>query len=905
MSLSFFLMEFTFLVSDSLEASIDQRRKAAYGEWQFALLNLDASQGESHRMDKNPFFEHSGYIWSQAVLSNDDLNGAYGVGGIDEDVVEISGIQVLKGRLPEKEGEAAIEASLLNYISDAGELGETIHLELLPVDVNGKKRKDADAKLIDVTICGIIADYTPNWCISNQALLPAVLMTPDNFSDWESAPYKCLLMLGDSDWNIDEMENDLRDGGLVLSEEIESNNETKERNNLLDRKLVRNAYTYPKNSVNTAENIMESVRFLIGFLVTVVLGITVLISVNERREEWHVLVLLGANRQRLKGLLLQEALGFGVLSMVLGVGGALFIFAAALPLSSSLLGFPLNYGFSGIHLMTAIGLGCGIVAVTYLIPFLQMKSLSRLHMTAKKKKIKQERKGRESGAVTFHTLWMRQWKTHPWLAVVQLVIMCGVLILPGIGIKAVKEQSDMLKRETTSYGDSYTLANVYSNTSTNDGIRKTDLENINLLYGVSGYAAYQYTGSGQDFFVDISSWMGTPYQKAAVEDKLRLYRFDAESAEERVQDLENARDEMSEELYQEQLREAEEYQETLKEKEEFFSQGKMITQILTVNSEETLQLFLQNLDEGEVNLEDFFNGKSAILALPAQVEASEAFRSFYATMVTMDQESLEIDRAEGRQIISETEILAGASLDVFYQPSGAEEKKQTVRIDGILKNMPRQDMKYNLLNISLPSYGLICSEKFLENFSWPVCEKYQAVWVNASSEAGYGTDTQVGNMFSGASGMQYENHREKTSQLRQELYVNIVLYSAMCGLGTLLLLVILSSLSQNASQYQNEAMQTMEYLGIRRSWKIILWMSKTAILGIAATGIAVLTLSEIRYREYYLEMKALGNLYIRSFAISVGFSMIGYLLLCAALLAVCMLVSKDISKKGSKKQKNF
>ena len=81
MSLSFFLMEFSFLLSDSLETTLDQRRKDAYGEWQFALLNLDPSLGETHTLDQNPFIEHFGYIWSQGMLANDGLDGDYGVGG--------------------------------------------------------------------------------------------------------------------------------------------------------------------------------------------------------------------------------------------------------------------------------------------------------------------------------------------------------------------------------------------------------------------------------------------------------------------------------------------------------------------------------------------------------------------------------------------------------------------------------------------------------------------------------------------------------------------------------------------------------------------------------------------------------------------------------------------------------
>ena len=109
-------MEFSFLLSDSLETTLDQRRKDAYGEWQFALLNQDASLGESHDLDQNTSLSHFGYLWSQAILANDGLDGDYGVGGIDEDAKGISRIQVIEGHFPEKAGEAAIEASLLNYL---------------------------------------------------------------------------------------------------------------------------------------------------------------------------------------------------------------------------------------------------------------------------------------------------------------------------------------------------------------------------------------------------------------------------------------------------------------------------------------------------------------------------------------------------------------------------------------------------------------------------------------------------------------------------------------------------------------------------------------------------------------------------------------------------------------------
>ena len=259
---------------------------------------------------------------------------------------------------------------------------------------------------------------------------------------------------------MEEMEADIMDGGIRTSiAKIPSQAEREQKLRTFERKLVRNDYTYPKDASDSIETVMGAVRTLSGVLAVIILGITVVTSVHSRREEWRSLTLLGANRQRLKGLLFQEALEFGFLSMLLGVGGALLIFALLMPLSSALLGFPLSYGFSAIHLLMSMGIGCGMVAISYLIPFLQMKKLSRLHIAEKnKKKGKKERKGRQNGAVTFRTLWMRQWKTHPWLAVAQLVIMCGVLILPGIGIRAITRQHNLLDFEINYYGDAYTLS---------------------------------------------------------------------------------------------------------------------------------------------------------------------------------------------------------------------------------------------------------------------------------------------------------------------------------------------------------------------------------------------------------------------------------------------------------------
>lgn len=67
----------------------------------------------------------------------------------------------------------------------------------------------------------------------------------------------------------------------------------------------------------------------------------------------------------------------------------------------------------------------------------------------------------------------------PWLAVAQLVIMCGVLILPGIGIRAITRQHNLLDFEINYYGDAYTLS-TWGGLEDGDGILKEDMESNRL-----------------------------------------------------------------------------------------------------------------------------------------------------------------------------------------------------------------------------------------------------------------------------------------------------------------------------------------------------------------------------------------------------------------------------------------
>ena len=114
-AISFFLMEFTFLISDSLEATLAERRKEAYGNWQYALLNIPEEEISHAR--QNPFLEQSGLLWTAGRVETEELVSlSFGVGGADAGAVSMTQAQLMEGRLPEKAGEAAVEAAVLERL---------------------------------------------------------------------------------------------------------------------------------------------------------------------------------------------------------------------------------------------------------------------------------------------------------------------------------------------------------------------------------------------------------------------------------------------------------------------------------------------------------------------------------------------------------------------------------------------------------------------------------------------------------------------------------------------------------------------------------------------------------------------------------------------------------------------
>lgn len=216
MSLCFFLIEMTFLFSDSLELTMQERRMDAYGEWQYALKHI--SEEDEAKILALPLLEKAGTVWTAGDIENEAIKGAFAIGGMDENAIDLSRLTLVDGHFPEKAGEAAVEATILKKLGVEMRVGETIVLEIAPYqksnDTSGTKRtsgKNKEIREITLTVCGIIKDYSTGWCISTNIELPGVFITeetatahalelPSSEDPQLARAHNTLLMKGRPEW---------------------------------------------------------------------------------------------------------------------------------------------------------------------------------------------------------------------------------------------------------------------------------------------------------------------------------------------------------------------------------------------------------------------------------------------------------------------------------------------------------------------------------------------------------------------------------------------------------------------------------------------------------------------------------------------------------------------------------
>ena len=846
MSLGCFLLAFTFLFSDSLEATMEARRKDAYGEWQYACVNIDAS--EEAKLGAIPFIERKGCLWSAGILSGQSTY--YGVGGMDAEAASLSRIHMQSGHLPEQKGEIALEASLVKVLGLSGQLGEPVSFSIDPAEGNAQKILGAESRTIEGTLCGILEDYSNNWYISSKTLIPGILLTEDSIPDFTWPEVRNLLITGVSEWSLDAMESDLRglelDPDSMNSESMAAGDtNSKDENSfrgtwlLESQKYIRNKFLYPDETSDNVQESMQVIR-IVTLVLTALISIAVVgSSAKYRKEEWKQQVRLGAEISRLRGLLIQEAIAFLTFSIIIGLGSVILVFRLLRPLFSYGLGFSLISRLDLRHLAAAAGMSAGVSLIAYLIPLLRMRVLAGVEyrsaasagtsseMRSKDQNIGKNymrirfhqgirRKGRSCGKVSFGTIFFRQWINHPLQKLLQFLLLTAMIAIPCIGIRAVSETASLLRGQLKNYGDSYTWEYSYGTEGLDGlpgGIHPNRLDGLDRIYGVASYSAYRVLSRTDLIQADFSAWGGSEY----LDEQKETVRYLLVSEDEACANRERqASDPDTEKAVQERKAWLEAVRNGL-------DQNILPVSVVAVDSMDTLQPYLQSLEEGQVDADAFARGEEIILFLPDVFEMVYDGDKGFEVAYTERQAQRRIE--SGNRLLDKPSVRTGDSLSLTWK-----NETKTVNIGGIIKRIREADAA-DVYNQNAECM-ILCSEALLNELLPESADVYQYLRVDADLEAGYGTDTQIARFLYGVNGMEYVNHRQQIEEYRRELSVQVIMYLTLCGAGMCLLAAIQSGISRLTAQYQREQMNIFRDLGMRASWRTALIYLDQAVLSL-------------------------------------------------------------------------
>ena len=504
------------------------------------------------------------------------------------------------------------------------------------------------------------------------------------------------------------------------------------------------------------------------------------------------------------------------------------------------------------------------------------------------------RKGRSGGTVSFETIFFRQWVNHPLQKLLQFLLLTAMIAIPCIGIRAVSETASLLRGQLKNYGDSYTWEYSYGTEGLDGlpgGIHPNRLDGLDRIYGVASYSAYRVLSRTDLIQADFSAWGGLEY----LDEQKDTVRYLLVSEDEACANRERqASDPDTEKAVQERKAWLEAVRNGL-------DQNILPVSVVAVDSMDTLQPYMQSLEEGQVDADAFARGEEIILFLPDVFEMVYDGDKGFEVAYTERQAQRRIE--SGNRLLDKPSIRTGDSLSLTWK-----NETKTVNIGGIIKRIREADAA-DVYNQNAECM-ILCSEALLNELLPESADVYQYLRVDADLEAGYGTDTQIARFLYGVNGMEYVNHRQQIEEYRRELSMQVIMYLTLCGAGMCLLAAIQSGISRLTAQYQREQMNIFRDLGMRASWRTALTYLDQAALSLLSV-LAVTMFFSIRDMIETNQKLAEWEMAERvGFKIRVGFDLRIFAGICLAVVAVNLLLTglrmrnrkNPIRKKKSPKE---
>lgn len=298
------------MISEKYNNTRIEMAQEMHGKYNGAFLGID---GDS--LNKLRAFDGIDRIGTTVILGEFKLNDVViKIKGADMEALDLLNAEPIKGTLPEKENEIAIEKWIYDKLEYKPQIGERFTLKYSHIDPNGGKITDKAAEFI---LCGILQDFQDSK-LFEEGKAYVTLETGNNGTVKYHRTYEQWFTLK-SKLSVEDT--------LIKIQKYATTRDS-ERENILANYRPNIFYNGALKSAQLAKGITKLFNVIVAVAVAMVIYNVFNISVLQRKKHYGLLRAIGITQKQIKFLILFEALLYGAIVIPLGI--LLGIFSTAL-----------------------------------------------------------------------------------------------------------------------------------------------------------------------------------------------------------------------------------------------------------------------------------------------------------------------------------------------------------------------------------------------------------------------------------------------------------------------------------------------------------------------------------------------------------------------------------------------
>lgn len=485
------LLQTGFLFTDGITETLMQHRKDIYGEWERCLTDVDA---ESEMIiQRNPFLTAKGVVRIYGMLGGNYWeNKQLNIGTIDETAWNLGHFQMLRGRLPEKKEEIALEYSTLTALGYEGTVGEKVSLNIVPTTEGQKEQSET---IRTYTLCGVIKDYQINWNICSYERFPTGILIEDGAKQI-GLPIQTHMLIR-AGKNAETVYADLKNSPKVTCSMEE---------NVKWEEAAVEQMPYLR--------FLKSLRMLIAAGAFCILYLVVSKSVKKRQEMWEILNALGMTKKQMYGILFWETAICFLISILIGSAIGTCFYQLAMPVWERMLGYEFASSVSWKAYIGTIGYSFVVFASSYFFSCMKLKKRMKGGIYYRVRVL--PRKEKQDFRLTPFFVILREWRYRKLQKCIQIALLASVIVMGGIGYLEIRNGWESLRAYRQYTGNGYLLKTDPNQGAV--GITNATVQKLSQMEGIETIETYHSTEiPDTDFTIDLSAYKESAYVQKVLE----------------------------------------------------------------------------------------------------------------------------------------------------------------------------------------------------------------------------------------------------------------------------------------------------------------------------------------------------------------------------------------------------